>query len=272
MAVATTTRAQALVPVARVLVPREHGAWAQLLVPLLSGLALGRLGAPGLAVALAAVAAFMAHEPLLTLLGHRGPRARAQHQALAARAVAGCAALFLAALLVAARALGRDATLLLIPLLLGAPALALAIRKKERSLVGELLAAAALSSWSIPAAHLSGAPSATSLWLGAVFMTGFALSTFAVRGTIANHKHLEEARLLRLAGGLGALLLLAVSVPALMAGPVPAAIAVALLPIELFAIGLSAFPPHPRHLYRVGFANLAASVATALLLVLGLHS
>lgn len=267
----SSPRAPAAIPLSKVLVPREHGAWAQLLVPLASALTIGGFGLPGLAVAGAALAAFMGHEPLLVLLGHRGPRAKAQHGELAARAVAGSSAVLLASLLVAARSLGPDLDLLAPPLLLGAPVLLLALRKRERTLGGELLAACALAAWSVPAAHLSGASRATSLWIGLAFAAAFALSTFAVRGVIANHKHPEEARGLRAAAALGGLAILAVSLALTMAGPVPTAFAVALVPMELFAMSLSAFPPHPRHLYRVGFSNLAASLVMAVLLVLGLH-
>ncbi|MDE3154816.1 MAG: YwiC-like family protein, partial [Acidobacteriota bacterium] len=57
------------------MLPREHGAYGQLLFPLVTALALGRPGAAALALAAAAIAAFLAHEPLLVLLGQRGTRA-----------------------------------------------------------------------------------------------------------------------------------------------------------------------------------------------------
>src|SRR5512137_367547 len=76
------------------LLPREHGAWGQLAMPLLSGLALGRPGAAAILLTLGIVLAFLAHEPLLVVLGHRGKRVR---DAAGDRAVRRLAVLGLAA-------------------------------------------------------------------------------------------------------------------------------------------------------------------------------
>ncbi|PYR50160.1 MAG: hypothetical protein DMF89_10175, partial [Acidobacteria bacterium] len=64
--------------------PREHGAYGQLLFPLITALAIGHPGAAALCLSASAVCAFMAHEPLLVLLGHRGARA-VREQGLRAR-------------------------------------------------------------------------------------------------------------------------------------------------------------------------------------------
>jgi multidrug transporter EmrE-like cation transporter len=60
----------------RVRLPREHGAYVQLGVPLAAALACGRPGLAAIALALAAVALFLVHEPLLLLATRRGGRAR----------------------------------------------------------------------------------------------------------------------------------------------------------------------------------------------------
>ncbi len=57
--------------------PREHGTYAELAFPLLSGLLLAPSPA-GVAYAAACVAVFMAYEPAALLLGIRGVRLRAQ--------------------------------------------------------------------------------------------------------------------------------------------------------------------------------------------------
>jgi len=62
-------------PGERSLLPQEHGAYGQLAMPLLTGLALGRPTPAGLTLAAAAVLGFVAHEPLLVALGRRGRRA-----------------------------------------------------------------------------------------------------------------------------------------------------------------------------------------------------
>ncbi len=53
------------------MIPREHGAYAQLLFPLATALALGRPNATALSIAGAAVLLFLAHEWALTLVGKR---------------------------------------------------------------------------------------------------------------------------------------------------------------------------------------------------------
>ena len=59
----------------RSLMPREHGAYGQLALPLLTALFSGRPTAAAFLYSTAAVFAFFAHEPLLVLLGQRGSRA-----------------------------------------------------------------------------------------------------------------------------------------------------------------------------------------------------
>src|SRR5437762_3573628 len=78
----------------RSLAPKEHGAYGQLGLPLVTGLAMGRPGVAAAALAVAAAAAFVAHEPLLILAGQRGTRARREEGPRAARrlAVLGAAA------------------------------------------------------------------------------------------------------------------------------------------------------------------------------------
>src|SRR5205823_6340503 len=62
------------------LLPKEHGAYGQLLFPLITAMAVGRPGVAAWSFAAAAVCAFLAHEPLLLLLGQRGPCARRERQ------------------------------------------------------------------------------------------------------------------------------------------------------------------------------------------------
>ncbi len=50
----------------RSMLPREHGAWAQLALPLTTALAMALPGRAGLAFACSSCALFLAHEPLLT--------------------------------------------------------------------------------------------------------------------------------------------------------------------------------------------------------------
>ncbi len=63
------------------ILPREHGAYAQLGVPLVVALAAGRPGVAAFAFALGAIALFFVHEPLLSLAAELGARARSTARA-----------------------------------------------------------------------------------------------------------------------------------------------------------------------------------------------
>src|SRR5579859_6158246 len=58
------------------LVPREHGAYCEIAVPLLTALWMRPPTFGTVAWTVAAVAAFVSHEPMLVLLGRRGARVR----------------------------------------------------------------------------------------------------------------------------------------------------------------------------------------------------
>ncbi len=63
------------------LLPREHGAYAELAFPLATGLAAGGPTVAGVAFSLAAVVLFLAHEPAAVMLGRRGARLQLEHGA-----------------------------------------------------------------------------------------------------------------------------------------------------------------------------------------------
>lgn len=72
--------------------PAEHGGWSFLAEPVLLGLALAP-SAPGVCLALATLAAFLARQPLKLVMMDRRRGARHPRTALAARVFAGFAAL-----------------------------------------------------------------------------------------------------------------------------------------------------------------------------------
>jgi YwiC-like protein len=58
------------------MLPREHGAYFQMALPLVTSLVVARASLPAVFIAIAVICGFLAHEPLLLLLGGRGVRAR----------------------------------------------------------------------------------------------------------------------------------------------------------------------------------------------------
>src|SRR6185503_1061213 len=75
--------------VSRSLLPREHGAYVQLLAPLATALVARTPTWQAALLAIAAACAFLANEPLLVMLGHRGKRIRSSDGARAQRRLLG---------------------------------------------------------------------------------------------------------------------------------------------------------------------------------------
>lgn len=172
----------------RSLLPREHGAYFQLGVPLATACLARTPTAAALALAAGATLAFLANEALLVALGHRGPRRKQLEGARATRllgALAGAAVgLGVLGLVLAPRALAAAA-------IVAVPTGALvgcALRRAEHTLAGELVAAFALTGASVPVLVASGAPLTTSLELWLAWGLGFAASVLAVHRVIARHK------------------------------------------------------------------------------------
>ena len=70
------------------MMPREHGAYAQIAFPLVTALALGSPNATALLLLISIVAVFLLHEPLLVLTGARGGRVKREAEGQAWRTAA----------------------------------------------------------------------------------------------------------------------------------------------------------------------------------------
>src|SRR5512144_1204189 len=132
-------------PPRRALVPREHGAYGQLAMPLVAALAIGRPTLASAALTVAFVAAFVAHESLLVVAGQRGRRALEVDGPRARRTLSllGAVALAAAAVGVALAPVAARAALVAPALLAGAVGW-LAVRRLEMTTGGEMVAGAAL--------------------------------------------------------------------------------------------------------------------------------
>jgi YwiC-like protein len=254
------------------LLPREHGAYAGIAFPLITALSLGAPTAVQLLWIAGCVAVFLAHEPLLIMLGERGRRS---HSALGARARK--AACGLAAFAIAAGGIGwwlaapAARAALILPLALGALLLRLILTHRERSLPGELLACVTLSSVVIPIALAGGINSRAAIIAGAVWCAVSALATLTVRATIArakqtaNHRRLTHATI-----AFGAVALLA-SFLLTRANVLPVLAAAAILPFVLLAVAFSLVHVHPRHLRAMGWSLVGSNVITLIALLVGLR-
>ncbi len=252
------------------LLPREHGAYAQLGFPLLTGLiyARGDPGAVGFAVA--AIAIFLIHEPMAVMTGVRGVRLQEQLRDAARKRVLTLGAAAVLGLVAAiglapvrswlGAILPGGMSLLLLPIL---------GTRKLKSLPAEVLVAAVFSTSLVPVALAgpatwTGAGVAAAVWFAAVVPA--ILSVHAIKVAF---KGREEGRWTLTAAPLTAGIVVVAAVAATLFLPGWARDFLAAIPPALAVVALSLIRPHPRHLKRVGWTMVAADALTlGLLLVL----
>ncbi len=252
------------------LLPREHGAYAQVIFPQVTALTLGRPGWASLLILSAIICVFLLHEPLMILTGGRGGRARREqaHRArgraaslLAIALPAGAIGLFLA---------GTSTRLAaLIVLALAALLLPLILSRQEKTALGELLVAVTLASTMVPVALAAAVPPRVAGIAAGVWMVAFALSTITVRSIIARAKRgaapgwAHFVAPLLCAAAITAAFLLA------FAGHLPTLAAVAVLPTALVALIVGLLGIHPRNLRRLGWSLVASNLAALAALIAG---
>jgi hypothetical protein len=213
-------------------------------------------------MATASFAAFVAHEPVLVVLGHRGGRARREAGTAASR--------FLAVALGVAVALAAAAFVLspparrwmALPAALAALSAAGVLARKEKTFWGQLVVCAALTSTAVPTAVCGGMNSRDAAAMAATFFAGFALSAVEVR-RIARRDRSQLSRAAVWATAFGIVLGLAFYWPRL---------SLAVLPL-LGAVAFIAFSrPAATRLRQIGWYLVTASIVTAVFIVLAVRS
>jgi len=252
------------------MLPKEHGAYGQLAFPLVTSLAVVGASRASLLTAVSVVALFLAHEPMLVLLGHRGARVRTAdaHRAwwwLTAALMAGTVSAILA-LDATAPALRWTFLVPMIPAIWVARAVTTG---REKTSLGETAAATAFAAAALPicaGAGREGIGAAIALAFGLLFV----LATLAVRVIVlrtrggGNPHAVRRTRAAVFAiAGLGA----CVALVAASDGVVTPAAVSATLPGVLFVTALAAFPPPAARLKKVGWTLVGVSALTAVLLI-----
>jgi hypothetical protein len=249
------------------MLPKEHGAYGQLIFPMVTALAIGRPSIAALSVAAAAVFIFLAHEPLLVLLGQRGPRAARERRGQALRWFIACTT--------AAIALGITALLaiepslrptLAVPAALAAVVVLLIVARREHTTAGEIASAIALSSLAYPVSLASGASPLGARTCALVFASGFVAATICVRAVIANTRRppaIDARGIGVLVAVFGIAALVSMAKNAVVTGIAPWAAA----PLATGGGVLAIAPPSARQLRRVGWTLVATTAATSLVLV-----
>lgn len=253
--------------------PREHGAYAQLVAPLVTSLAVAGVSVSSLALAIACLVAFLAHESLLVVLGVRGPRARREAGPRVQRWLLGLVVVAAACGLAALASGPADlAPWLLWPLVPATVVLAAATRGLEKRWPVEVLVALTFAGVALPLGRAAAAGARLAWGVAAPFAVVFVASTIAVRGVLLHGRPTAStgaAAVARL--GAAAMAAAGVGLLALAAqrGLLPRASALAAVPGAMAVVVLAARPPSLRHLHAVGYTLGAVTLAAALVLMIG---
>ena len=247
----------------RSLWPREHGAYAELGFPVLTGLTVGAPTVAALALAGAAVTLFLAHEPVAVLTGMRGERLRTTAEGPARTRATALVVLGLLLGVVGVGLAGRDARLAtLLPTAAGVALVPWVLRRQQKTFIGELVVIVAFAATVVPISLAVGASWRFAWTAGVVWCASFALGTLAVHALKLRHKHGPAAGWVTASSLVLAVGIAVAAVAGTLLGRVQAPIGAAVLPPAALAIALAAFPVHPRRLKRVGWSLVAANTVT----------
>ncbi len=246
------------VPAAK-LKPKEHGAYAILGIPVVTALWIAGPTVVGFSVAVAAVTGFLAHEPLLVTLGHRGSRAQRTTPAASRQ----LAILLLITIACGGVAIASGSTAvrwsLLLCGMLAIVSFALAIAGKHKTLGGQLFGVVGLSVPCVPIMLAGGLGISATQETWATWLIGFASTTMAVRGVIAAQKRQSRSVHWTAITGLS-----------LLAGGLTLAgfrLPITTLPMIAMSWYLMLDPPPAKQLKRVGWTLVVGTIASAVWII-----
>ena len=257
----------------RKMVPREHGAYAELLFPIVSVFLGGLPTTSTWLLAVGAIACFLANEPLLVLVGQRGTRTKREESDRAKRALlifvlvalgTGVAGILLATTTVQ-YAVG-------VPLVLGVGLVMLAMQGLERSMMGEALAASTLSSIAIPLGLSAGLSLASTLAVALIWLVTSLLGTAVVRLTVARTKAKTDEDLARVRFKRALLVLVCLGVIAVgAAAPYGSRVGLwvlaAAVPVAVVVLVMAVLQPTARRLRLMGWSLVAANLCSLIAVV-----
>ncbi|HEX2444862.1 MAG TPA: YwiC-like family protein [Vicinamibacterales bacterium] len=256
------------------LVPKEHGAYGQLALPLLTSFAVAGVTTAAVLTAVAVVGGFLAHEPLLVMLGRRGGRVKRENGARAAlwlavtvtmTAVAG-----LAALSMMPQPVRRSLMLPLVPAVVLAATIS---GNREKTAAAEIAVALVFSFVAVPICLAAGGAVRIALGVATVFAVIFVAGTLAVRSLVLGARgggNPQAARATRVAVVLLTTTAGASLTTAAANAVLPWTTVLAAAPGVVVASWLAVFPPTATRLRTVGWALVASASAAAVILIGGL--
>lgn len=254
------------------MLPKEHGAYVQLLVPLLTAVVLAGGGLLPWMVALGAMGVFLAHEPLLILLGQRGARILERDGAAAKRALALRAGLGGASLFAALLRMGLTGVWsFTVPAALGLWLLALVQARREKSTLGEVLAPFALAAWALPVMVAGGAPLGRAFAVAFIFAVTFAAPVLAMRAVIFGNRPRAHRRRIQAKALLGISLCASLAIAAALLAGFGLLGALAAAPVAAASVLYAWVLPSPKLLKKLGWSMASASLLMPVLLGLAVR-
>jgi YwiC-like protein len=250
--------------------PKEHGAYGQLLLPLATSLLVARRTTAALCFAAAAVFAFLAHEPLLVVLGQRGPRAARdlRRRAISWLTATGVAAMAFGVAAVVTAPARIEVALAAPTALLVALAVVIALRR-EHTMAGEILAALTFASLTIPVVRAGHGSWYAASTCAAVFAAAFIAATVCVHAVIARMRR-PPATGARVGGTIAAVTSIVILWFAAAHGVISIIAPAAVVPICAIGAGVAIAAPSGKRLRTIGWSLVATTVMAAALLVLAL--
>ena len=261
MSVATLESAPPMDP-AR-LHPKEHGAYAILGMPLLAALLIGGVTAVGVLTILAAVAGFLANEPLMVAWGRRGQRARSATPTatrvlvtlLLIAGVSGSLALWLGTPGVQTALLGCA--------VFAALGFGLSAGGWQRTLTAQLVGIVGLTLPSVVVLLAGGIELRLALALSSAWMIGRVATTTAVRSVVARSK----ASLQRRVPFINDVILLLVASAAAIGMSTGIGEWITVSPLLLAAVALRLWPPAMKDIRNLGWRLVAVNVVSCVWMV-----
>ena len=236
--------------------PREHGAYVQLLAPILAAYVVAPSFA-GALLAIAGFAVFVAFEPFRVLAGLRGTRRRDTERTRARTRLVLLAAVALSGVAAAIVRAPSILPALALTGVIGAIVIVLAWKRAVTTLVGEAVAASALSGGAAPVLVAGGVSLMDAVITWTVWSIGYATTVIAVHHVLEKHRA-RTATLARI------IVVAAIAVASVVAGD---ARALAITPLALSSMAIVVMSPSARRVRAIGVAFLIASLVSAAALI-----
>ena len=261
----------------RKMIPREHGAYAELLFPIATVFLAGAPTTSTVLLAIAGIAAFLANEPLLVLVGDRGTRLQRTESDRAKRALLVFALVAVGAGIAGVLTAPASAQIaVILPVLLGGGVFLIAVQGLERSMFGQGLAAAALSSVAVPLGLSAGLSVTASFSVALIWAVTALLGTSIVRLTVARTKAKTKEEMASVAFKrtlliAACLLVIGVGVAAPFGKSIGLWVLAAAVPVAVVVLIMAVFRPTSHRLRMMGWSLVGASLLSLIAVVTALR-